>query len=117
MQKLTQKEEEVMEFIWQLGNAAPKEVLALYEDPKPNINTVASSFQALERKGYLRHEPEGRGFRYFPIVAQEDYGKSKFKTFVSRYFSGSYKQLISAFVKDENVSRDELIELLDDLEK
>lgn len=117
MQKLTQKEEEVMEFIWQLGSAAPKEVLALYEDPKPNINTVATSFQSLERKGYLRHETEGRGFRYFPLVAQEDYGKGKFKTFVSRYFSGSYKQLISAFVKDENVSREELIELIDNLEK
>ena len=115
MQKLTQKEEEVMEYIWQLGSAAPKEVLALYEDPKPNINTVATSFQSLEKKGYLRHEAEGRGFRYFPLVAQEDYGKGKFKTFVSRYFSGSYKQLISAFVKDENVSREELIELLDDL--
>ena len=116
MQKLTQKEEEVMEFIWQLGNAAPKEVLALYEDPKPNINTVATSFQSLEKKGFLRHEAEGRGFRYFPTVEQKDYGKDKFKTFVSRYFSGSYKQLISAFVKDENVSREELIELLDDLE-
>lgn len=116
MQKLTQKEEEVMEFIWQLGNAAPKEVLALYDDPKPNINTVATSFQSLEKKGYLRHEAEGRGFRYFPLIAQEDYGKKKFRSFVSRYFSGSYKQLISAFVKDEDVSREELIKLLDDLE-
>ena len=115
MEKLTQKEEEVMELIWQLGSAAPKDVLALYDDPKPSINTVASSFQSLEKKGYLRHETEGRGFRYFPLVAQEDYGKGKFRSFVSRYFGGSYKQLISAFVKDENVSRDELIELLDDL--
>lgn len=115
MQKLTQKEEEVMEFIWQLGSAAPKDVLALYDDPKPSVNTIATSFQSLEKKGYLRHEAEGRGFRYFPLVEQKDYGKDKFQSFVSRYFSGSYKQLISAFVKDENVSREELMELLDDL--
>lgn len=106
-----------MEFIWQLGSAAPKDVLALYDDPKPSINTVATSFQSLEKKGLLRHEAEGRGFRYFPTVEQSEYGKTKFKTFVSRYFSGNYKQLISAFVKDENVSREELMELLDDMEK
>ena len=31
MIKLTAKEEEVMEKIWQIGNCAPKDVLALYE--------------------------------------------------------------------------------------
>lgn len=117
MQKLTQKEEEVMEFIWQLGSAAPKDVLALYDDPKPSVNTIATSFQSLERKGYLRHEPAGRGYIYFPTVEQKDYGKDKFRSFVSRYFSGNYKQLVSAFVKDDDMSREELIELLDEMEK
>lgn len=117
MQKLTQKEEEVMEFIWQLGSAAPKDVLALYDDPKPSINTIATSFQSLERKGFLRHEPAGRGFIYHPIVEQKDYGRTKFQSFVSRYFSGSYKQLVSAFIKEEDVSREELLDLLEDLEK
>lgn len=117
MEKLTQKEEEVMEYIWQLGSASAKEVLALYDEPRPNINTIATSFQALERKGFLRHEAEGRGYRYFPLVDQRDYGKSKFRTFVSRYFSGSYTSLVSAFVKDENVSREELLKMLDELEE
>ena len=42
MIKLTAKEEEVMEKIWQIGNCAPKDVLALYEEPKPHINTIAT---------------------------------------------------------------------------
>ena len=52
MIKLTAKEEEVMEKIWQIGNCAPKDVLALYEEPKPHINTIATMFQMLEKKGY-----------------------------------------------------------------
>lgn len=116
MHKLTQKEEEVMEFIWQLGNASPKDVLGLYDAPKPSINTVATSFQSLERKGYLRHEAEGRGYRYFPLIEQRNYGKEKFRSFVSRYFTGSYTALVSAFIKDEDVSKEELLALLDELE-
>ena len=41
MQKLTTKEEEVLRMIWQLKACAPKDVQALYADPKPHINTVA----------------------------------------------------------------------------
>ena len=54
--RLTSKEEEVMEMIWQLGTCAPKDVLAIYPEPKPHINTVATMFQSLEKKGYLTHE-------------------------------------------------------------
>ena len=66
MIKLTAKEEEVMEKIWQIGNCAPKDVLALYEEPKPHINTIATMFQMLEKKGYLTHEAKGRGYIYSP---------------------------------------------------
>ncbi len=51
MEKLTGKEEEVMEMIWKIGPCAPKDVVAEYEEPKPHINTIATMFQSLERKG------------------------------------------------------------------
>lgn len=64
MEKLTSKEEEVMELIWQLGQCAPKDVSSLYPYPQPSANAIAQVFQALEKKGYLTHEPKGRGFVY-----------------------------------------------------
>lgn len=117
MQTLTPEEEEVMEYIWQLGRAAPKDVRALYDDPKPHINTVATSFHALERKGYLRHEAHDRSFIYFPLIDAQTYGSMKFKSLISSYYNGSYKQFISALIKDQNVNKDELKAFVTNLQK
>ena len=117
MIKLTPKEEEVMEKIWQLGDCAPKDVQALYEEPKPHINTIATMFQMLEKKGYLAHEAHGRGYIYRAIVDQSDYGKSKLGSFVERYFDKSYMKVVSTLVSEEKVSREELIEFLNQLKK
>ena len=41
MEKLTSKEEEVMELIWQLGQCSPKDVASLYPEPRPSANAIA----------------------------------------------------------------------------
>ena len=117
MEKLTGKEEEVMEMIWKIGPSAPKDVVAEYEEPKPHINTIATMFQSLERKGYLIHEAKGRGYIYSAAIAQEDYGRSKFSNFVNRYFDNSYMNVVSALVQEEKVSRSELLDFLKKLEE
>ena len=117
MEKLTGKEEEVMEMIWKIGPCAPKDVVAEYEEPKPHINTIATMFQSLERKGYLIHEAKGRGYIYSAVIAQEDYGRSKFSNFVNRYFDNSYMNVVSALVQEEKVSRSELLDFLKKLEE
>lgn len=115
MEKLTNKEEEVMEFIWQIGPCAPKDVVALYLEPKPHISTIATMFQSLERKRYLTHEAKGRGYIYIPAVEQSAYGKGKLHSFVSRYFGNSYMNVVSALVQEEKVSREELMNFLEEL--
>lgn len=117
MEKLTGKEEEVMEMIWKIGPCAPKDVVAEYGEPKPHINTIATMFQSLERKGYLIHEAKGRGYIYSAAIAQEDYGRSKFSNFVNRYFDNSYMNVVSALVQEEKVSRSELLDFLKKLEE
>ncbi|MDO4737419.1 MAG: BlaI/MecI/CopY family transcriptional regulator [Bacteroidales bacterium] len=117
MNKLTGKEEEVMEMIWKIGPCAPKDVVAEYEEPKPHINTIATMFQSLERKGYLIHEAKGRGYIYSAAIAQEDYGRSKFTNFVNRYFDNSYMNVVSALVQEEKISKSELLDFLKKLEE
>lgn len=117
MDKLTGKEEEVMEMIWKIGPCAPKDVVAEYEEPKPHINTIATMFQSLERKGYLIHEAKGRGYIYSAAIAQEDYGRSKFTNFVNRYFDNSYMNVVSALVQEEKISKSELLDFLKKLEE
>ena len=115
MQKITRKEEEVLELMWQLGECAPKDIVALYPEPQPHVNTIATMVQSLERKGFVGHRPQGRGFIYYPLVSQEDYGRSKLGGFVDRYFKHSYIQLVSSLVEDEKVSEQELLDFLQEL--
>lgn len=115
--RLTNKEEEVMEYIWTLGPCSPKDIAQAYPDPKPHVNTVATSCQALERKGYLTHEQQGRGYLYIPAVEKADYGRSKLANFINNYFGNSYKSVVSAFMQDERLSAEELDEILSDFKK
>ena len=115
MNKLTAKEEEVMEHIWELGPCAPKDVQALYPEPRPHINTIATMFQSLERKKFLTHRSEGRGYIYEPAIKKEDYGRSKLGVFVDHYFKHSYIKLVETLVQDEKVTEQDLLEYLQEL--
>jgi predicted transcriptional regulator len=117
MQKLTGKEEEVLELMWQLGECAPKDIVAQYPEPQPHVNTIATMVQSLERKGYVSHRAQGRGYIYFPVVNRDDYGRSKLGGFVDRYFKHSYMELVSSLVAEEKVSEQELVDFLNELKK
>ena len=117
MEKLTSKEEEVMELIWQLGQCAPKDVSSLYPEPQPSANAIAQVFQALEKKGYLTHEPKGRGFVYRPLVDKQAYGRGRLSSVINRMFSESYMSVVSALRQKEKVTEGDLLQYLADLKR
>ena len=106
-----------MERIWQLGACTPKDVQALYDEgERPHINSVANVFQALEKKGYLRHRQRGRGYIYKAIIAQKDYGRLKLSNFVDRFLDGSIKELVTFFAREQRISPRELQEIIHEIE-
>lgn len=117
MEKLTSKEEEVMELIWQLGQCAPKDVSSLYPLPQPSANAIAQVFQALEKKGFLTHEPKGRGFIYRPVVEKQAYGRGKLSSVINRFFADSYMSIVSALIQEDKVTEAELLQYLADLKR
>ena len=117
MEKLTSKEEEVMELIWQLGQCSPKDVASLYPEPRPSTNAIAQTFQALEKKAYLMHEPKGRGFVYRPIVDKQAYGRGRLSSVINRFFSDSYMSVVSALMQEDKVTEADLLQYLADLKR
>ena len=117
MEKLASKEEEVMELIWQLGQCAPKDVSSLYPEPQPSANAIAQVFQALEKKGYLTHEPKGRGFVYRPIVDKQAYGRGRLSSVINRFFNDSYMSVVSALMQEDKVTEADLLQYLADLKR
>lgn len=116
MKKLTQKEEEIMNYFWQLGPMFVKELVALYADQKLHYNTLSTMVRALEDKGYIDHEQFGNTYRYFAVVTREEYRKKTLSTIVNRYFNNSYKNVVSQLVEDENISVKDLKKLIKKIE-
>ena len=117
MQKLTNKEEEVMKIFWLLKKAFVKEVRAELKGDKPHYNTLSTIVRNLEEKKYLSYEAFGKTHRYFPIVTKEQYRKKFINSTIIEYYDNSYKSLVSFFAKEEKISVDELKEIIDLIEK
>lgn len=117
MEKLTAKEEEVLGLFWKKGPLYVREIVELYENPKPHFNTISTIVRSLEEKGYVGHTPKGKSYQYHAIVAEEDMGKKSLSSIVGRYFRNSYLRVISSLVEDGNIPVEDLRKLLDEVEK
>ncbi len=117
MEKLTNKEEEIMRTLWKLKKAFVKEVVAELPDPKPHYNTVSTIIRNLEEKGFIGHEAFGKTHRYHPLISKEAYRKKFMQKTISNYFEDSYKNVVSFFAREEKISADELREIIDLIEK
>jgi len=117
MQKLTKTEEEIMLILWELKQGFVKDIIEQMPEPKPHYNTVSTMIKILQDKGFLDYEAFGKTYRYFPIVTKDLYSKSSVKTFLKGYFNNSASQLVSFFVKEKNISVEELEALVKELKK
>jgi BlaI family penicillinase repressor len=117
MQKLTNKEEEIMHILWKLKKAFVKDVQAEIIEDTPHYNTVSTMIRNLEEKNYVDHIAYGNTYQYFPIVSKEDYSRAFFNNAIENYFNNSFKSFVSFFAKEEKISAEELREILEIIEK
>ena len=118
MKQLTQKEEEIMDRIWQHGPMQVRELQALYDEPRPHVNTLATLVKILEEKGFLGHTAlTARCFQYFARISRDDYRGGSLANVVNKLFGRSYLSAVSALVKSEKVSLDELKTLIREVEE
>ena len=112
MQKLAQREEQIMQAFWELGKAFVRDIIPLLPDPKPHYNSVATIVKILEEKGFLQNEAVGNMNCYSPLVQREDYQKQAMNEFVGKYFNHSYPRMLAFFAKEQNMTEEEVNEIL-----
>ena len=117
MEKLTAKEEEIMNLFWEHGALCVREIVNMYEEPKPHFNTISTMVRALEEKGYVGHRQQGKSYQYYALIGEEEIGKHSLSAIIGRYFKNSYKKVVSSFVEDGNIPIEELRSLLEEVEK
>lgn len=117
MKQLTKAEEEIMQVLWQLEQANVKEIIEQLPEPKPAYNTVSTIVRILESKGFVDYEKQGKGHLYFPLVKKQDYSNQSLNQLVENYFQGSFKSMVSFFVKKNDINLNELESVLKEIDK
>ena len=112
MKELTRAEEQIMQILWKLEKGFVKDILAILPEPKPAYNTVSTIIRILEKKGFISHIAYGKTYEYFPLVSKDEYTKNFIISFVKDYFSDSFKDMVSFFAKEKNMSMKELEDIM-----
>jgi BlaI family penicillinase repressor len=117
MERLTRKEEEAMKILWKAKKGFIKDLLDLCKEPKPHYNTLSTLIRGMEEKGYVKHKSFGKNHEYFPAITKEEYRKSFMKGVVSDYFGSSYKNVVSFFIDEKKISKEDLRAMIKIIEK
>ena len=117
MKQLTRAEEQIMQVLWKLEKAFLREVVDELPAPRPHQNTVATLLKILVEKDFVGTHTIGRNNQYYSLVKKEDYSKRSMKQLVKGYFEGSFNNVVSFLVKENNVSVEELETLLREIKK
>jgi predicted transcriptional regulator len=103
----TNRELDIMSILWRTGSATVTEVREQLADELA-YTSVLSALQLLETKGYVTHEPEGRAYRYRPLVEPEEAGRSALTRILDKVFNGSAEMLLAQLVEERNLTTEEL---------
>lgn len=117
MKQLTKAEEDIMQVLWQLSKANVKDIIDELPSPKPAYNTVSTIVRILESKGFVDYEKQGRGHIYFPLLKKQEYSNQSLNKLVDNYFQGSFKSMVSFFVKKNDINLSELESVLKEIDK
>ena len=97
----------VMSVLWRVESATVAEVLDVLDEDLA-YTSVLSVLQTLERKGYVRHEAEGRAYQYQAVIAAECAGGSALGRIRDSIFHGSIERMFAQMLADKQICRQDL---------
>ena len=112
MKTLTKAEEQIMQILWDLKEGVVKQVVEEFGENKPAYTTVATVLSVLQKKGFVEARKIGNTNLFSPAVSKKEYTKFQFSSLLKNYFNGSFPKMATFFAKENNLSIEELEEIL-----
>jgi predicted transcriptional regulator len=117
MKSLTKAEEQIMQVLWKLGKGFLREIVEAMPNPRPHQNTVATLLKILIEKEFVGINVMNRHHQYYPLIAKDEYSKKTIRQLTKNYFEGSFSNVVSFLVRENNISVEELETLLQQIKK
>lgn len=111
--RISETEWEVMRAVWQGHPCTAQEVIARLSahDPTWHPKTAKTLLARLVAKHALAHKPEGRAYRYRPLVSEAECQAHASESFLDRVFGGSLRPMLAHLVERRKLSAAEIREL------
>ena len=103
----TDKELEIMQIIWQLGEASARQIQERLPGQQ-HYNSVMTIIRVLERKNHLTHREDGRTYIYRATVSQTKARKRVLSHLVKHVFDGSAASLVLNLVEAGDLTLEDL---------
>ncbi len=107
---LTNAEHRIMEVIWARGSATVADVVEALNG-EDAYTTILTLMRILKAKGYLSSRKEGRAHVFTPRVDRDTVARKAVHQLLTKFFSGSPSELVLAFLREEELTPDELDEI------
>lgn len=88
-----------------------KDLIDVYDDPKPAATTVATLLKRMTDKGFVGYREYGNVREYYPLVSRDDYFSKHVTGLIRNFFNNSAAQFASFFTTQTDLTTDELEQL------
>jgi BlaI family penicillinase repressor len=122
IKQLTNREMQIMDILWNIQEGTVNDILDKWLEPKPAYTTMGTFMKILQKKGFVvTQKTQGsKTLIFVPTITRQEYTRQEMKHVKNRFFDGSLKSLISFLVKDEEMTDDdirELVKIINEAEK
>ena len=109
---------EVLELVWEMGEATVSQLVRRIEKKRPvTYTTVLVAMQKLEKKGWLTHRSEGRAYVYRAVKSRESVNAKLLKDVLKTAFGGDAHLLLCNLLDECSLDDEELLELRKSIDK
>lgn len=116
--KISDSEWEIMQIIWKNPNCTALFVIEKLKDIKEwKPKTIKTLIKRLVDKNILGYTQEGREYKYYSLVDENECKRIEGNSFLDRVYSGSLKAMMANFLESEKLSKKDIDELRDILKQ
>ncbi len=102
----------VMKVLWSKPGLTADEVIAALQGKVTwNMRTIRTLINRLLQKKALKYKAEGRRYRYWPAVREQDCVRAERRSFIERVYGGTVRPMLAALIEDADLSSEDVEEL------
>ena len=104
-----------MNILWDMQRGAcVADIQKQFPEPPPAYTTIATFLKIMEQKGYVERRKSGTGkmMVYSPLMTRERYRRLVMDDVKDTFFGGSAKSLVSFFAEEDELTQEDINEIL-----